>query len=266
VDIEPTDIAILAPTAWEWNEMLEHLSDRVSVDGPLPMEQGSIGSFSVLCCSSGKGQEKTASALTLIIERATPKWLFLVGIAGGFPAQKVHRGDVVVAHVIHSFDYGKLVAGTFKRRPEDDFICDRSLLSWAEVVAADRQGHWRSHLQAKRPDGEDREASVAHVDCYIASSNKLVDDPDHVFFSAVAATFPEIHAVEMEGVGAGASARLAQSERGVGLLMIRGISDEPGTAAAQGTAQRSEWKTYAAAAAAAFVRTLIDRLPAKKKT
>jgi hypothetical protein len=35
----------------------------------------------------------------------------LVGIAGGFPAQKMTRGDVVVAKTIFAYDFGKLVAG-----------------------------------------------------------------------------------------------------------------------------------------------------------
>jgi len=46
--------------------------------------------------------------------------------------------------------------------------------------------------------------------------NKVIDDPDHRVYANVAAAFPEIHAVEMEGIGAGVSAKLAQSDRAVG--------------------------------------------------
>ena len=92
--------------------------------------------------------------------------------------------------------------------------------------------------------------------------NKVIDDPDHRVYANVAAAFPEIHAVEMEGIGAGVSAKLAQSERAVGFLMIRGISDEPGSGA--GKEQRSQWKDYAVAVAAAFTRGLIEQLPARK--
>jgi nucleoside phosphorylase len=184
----------------------------------------------------------------------------LVGIAGGFPKRKVHRGDVIVANVIHSFDYGKLMGGAFVRRPELDIVCDRGLLAYAEVTASSKEQGWRSYIEEKRPDRKGRKASTAHVDCYVASSDKVVDDPGHPFYSAVEAAFPEIHAVEMEGLGAGASARLAQIEGQAGFLMIRGISDEPGNKAAAGSGQRSAWRAYAANAAAAFTRAFIEGL------
>jgi nucleoside phosphorylase len=265
LQIRETEIAIIAPTAVEWLGMLEQISDATDVENvTLPMKIGTIGKHSVLCCASGKGQEETASAATMILERAKPSWVFLVGIAGGFPAQGVSRGDVVVAHVIHSFDYGKLVDGTFKRRSENDINCDRSLLSWAEVAAARKDDAWRRSFSETRPDGGEPTNFIVHTDCYVASSNKIVDDPDHVFYASVASAFPEIHAVEMEGIGAGASTRLAQSERAVGFLMIRGISDEPG--ASVGREQRAQWKNYSVATAAAFTRALIEQLPVKKKT
>jgi nucleoside phosphorylase len=252
-----TDIAIVTPTAAEYLQMLKHISGRTPVaEMPLPTETGNIGGHSVLCAASGKGEAETASAVTLILERAKPNWLFLVGIAGGFPAEKVRRGDVIVAHTVHSFDYGKLTDGKFKRRPELDFNCDRTLLSWAEIVQSDPGQGWRTLIQAPRPSGTG--LPQAHVDCYVASSDKVVDDPSHTFYDTVAKSFPEIHAVEMEGIGAGASVRLS---RDTGFLMIRGISDEPGSKLAGGSSERQLWKAYAAEAAAAFTRTVIERLP-----
>jgi nucleoside phosphorylase len=228
LQVSETDIAIIAPTGVEWLGILDQLKNATPVDDfPLPTKAGTIGRHSVLCCSSGKGQEETASAATLVLERAKPSWVFLVGIAGGFPQQGVSRGDVIIAHVIHSFDYGKLVGGTFKRRPENDINCDRKLLAWAEIAAHERNQDWRQSVREPRPDEGDPSGFKIHLDSYVASSNKVVDDPDHEFYATVASAFPEIHAVEMEGIGAGASARLAQSERAVGFLMIRGISDEP---------------------------------------
>jgi nucleoside phosphorylase len=197
---------------------------------------------------------------SLILERARPQILILAGIAGGFPERGVHRGDVVIAHTVHSFDYGKLTKGAFRRRPELDFNCDVSLLQYASTLVAEKVQSWRRYVGLTRPDRRTAEKTSAHTDCYIASSNKVVDDPGHPFYSAVASTFSEVHAVEMEAVGAAAATRLNQSDRVVRFLMIRGISDEPGTLAAAGSAQRSKWKKYASEVAAAFTRRLIERV------
>jgi nucleoside phosphorylase len=264
MQLTETDIAIIAPTGIEWLGILEQMKDVAPVeDVPLPMKIGTIGTHTVLCCACGKGQQEAATAATLVLERSKPGWILLVGMAGGFPSQGVSRGDVVVAHTIHSFDYGKLVDGSFKRRPENDINCDRKLLAWAEVVAVERHQPWRASVSESRPDRQDPQSFKVHVDCYVASSDKVVDDPEHVAYAKVAEAFPEIHAVEMEGIGAGASTRLAQSERAVNFLMIRGISDEPGSGL--GKAERLEWRKYAIATAAAFTRALIEAIPVKKK-
>lgn len=252
----------MTPLVEEWEEMNKHLSAPVEVISWSPAKRGHIGAHSVLCEMAGKGQEEMASALTLTLERARPSIVILTGIAGGFPALKVRRGDIVVAHMVYSFDYGKLVDGKFIRRPENDYNCDRSLLEFANLVARSESTDWQSRILQPRPDGQSG-TSRAHTDCYIASSNKVVDDPNQEFYSAVADSFNEIHAVDTEAVGAGASVRLAQSERQLSLLVIRGISDEPGTPVANGTAHRTEWKRYAAAAAAAFTASLIERLPVR---
>lgn len=106
MEITDVDVAILAATAGEWQEMLRQISN------PTPNRDG---------------------------------------CAGGLPKQKVHRGDVIVAHVIHSFNYGKVMAGTFIRRAELDIVCDRSLLAYAEVTAAAKDQFWRSYIQEERP-------------------------------------------------------------------------------------------------------------------
>ncbi|MGA2143418.1 MAG: hypothetical protein ABSH49_00400 [Bryobacteraceae bacterium] len=255
----------MTPLVEEWEEMIKHLDEGVDVSTWSPAKRGIIGVHSVLCAVAGKGQEEMSSALTLTLERAKPSTVILVGVAGGFPALKVNRGDVVVAHSVHSFDYGKLSDGRFIRRPENDYNCDRGLLEFANLIARSETTDWREHISRPRPDSASVQTSKAHTDCYLASSNKVVDDPDHEFYASVAASFDEIHAVETEAVGAGASVRLAQSERQISLIVIRGISDEPGAPLAGGTADRKLWLRYAAAAAAAFTRSLIESLPSKKK-
>jgi nucleoside phosphorylase/tetratricopeptide (TPR) repeat protein len=255
------DVAIMTPLVEEWEEMIKHLGDSHEVGDLSPASVGTIGAYSVWCQVAGKGQAEMSSALTRTIERMSPSRVILMGIAGGFPAMKVHRGDVVVVRTVLGFDFGKLVEGKFLRRPELDYNCDRQLLAFANLTARSETADWHAKIMQPRPDSKPPKDSKAHTDCYVASSDKVVDDPNHVFYRDVAASFPEIHAVETEAVGAGASVRLVQSQRAISLLVVRGVSDEPGTKEEAGTASRKEWVRYAAAAAAAFVRNLLERLP-----
>lgn len=249
------DVAILTPIAEEWHAVVSLLeSPSPTADQTLPNKQGRIGSHSVVCVLSGKGEGNTASAVQFTSDLWKPRWLFVVGIAGGFPERKVFKGDLVIAQFVYDFDFGKVQNGAFVRRPEYDYACDRSLLGHAEILAANKAKPWLSFISAQRPDGASSSESKVQLG-YLASSNKVIDDPDNHMYSAVKAAIPEIHAVEMEASGAGAAMRLEASRRMVGILVIRGISDAPG--AGTGSEERAAWKEYAASIAAAFAKGLL---------
>ena len=255
-------IAILTPTGPEWHGINNclGLAKNDNSKFPLPLKYGYIGQCKVSNILIGKGEEKAASATAIVIDRIKPKYVLLVGIAGGFPTNGVRRGDVTIAHVIHSFDYGKLIDNLFNRRAEVDFICDRQLLAQAEVVATAKDCAWKKDVKEERPDSMPSDSFNVHTDCYVASSNKLVDNPNHDFYAKVAAYFPEIHCVEMEGVGVGQGITFENKAR---FLMIRGISDEPGQHEG-GKDQRTKWKNYAISTAANFTRALIKQLADKE--
>jgi len=255
------EFAILCPIPEEWNSACQKLESlSTPPDQTLPTRVGFVRGVRVVCVNSGKGEGVTAASLQSVLVAWRPRWVLLVGIAGGFIEQGVNRGDVVIARYVYNFDFGKLTSGKFIRRPDCDFPCDRKLLSYAELVIRASGSPWKRFIQAERPDNKGNEATRA-IDGYIASSAKVVDDPDHNFFDEVRQTIrdAEIHAVEMEACGAAAAISLEQSERSVGFLMVRGISDLPTRDADpnSGTEQRNKWKLYAADAAAAFVYQLI---------
>ena len=260
----PVDIAIVAPLAEEWSAMRDLLADHVPVnDSPLPAITGSVGSQSVVVVAGGKGEVNAAASVQFVSTHWQPRWILLVGIAGGFPKFGISRGDVVVGSFVYDMDFGKLVDGRYIRRPENDFAADRHLLAYAEVVGQDTMRDWQDSLLQVRPDGAPAGSSNFHVG-YIVSGSKVVDDARQALFKAVLKTVSEVHAVEMEATGAGAAVRLEQSRRTVGFLTIRGISDVPkgaGGPSTSGTSQRAEWKRYAASVAASFTHSLIKRLP-----
>jgi len=253
------DFGILCPIPEEWEAACRRLnSPTIPPNQSLPTRFGDIAGLRVVCVNSGKGEGATAACLQLMLDIWRPRWVLLVGIAGGFPSQDVHKGDLVIARYIYNFEFGKLTAGKFLRRPDYDFGPDRRLFAYAETIMKAEGEAWKQLITAERPDKQNPIITRAH-DGYVASSSKVVDDPDHEFYAAVKATIPEVHAVEMEASGAGAAIALEKSQRPVGFLMIRGISDEPiGTEESQsGTQQRREWKIYAANVASAFAYQLI---------
>jgi nucleoside phosphorylase/DNA polymerase III delta prime subunit len=258
------DFAILTPISVEWAAMCAILSQSETPPAArLPTKTGYVGNHLVVCIKSGKGQANTAAALQHVFDTWAPRWVLLIGIAGGFPEVGVHRGDIIVAKHVLGVDFGKLTDGKYVRRPEYDFSADVRLLGHSEVVVDDSDQRWRQHINIGRPDGAPVSQSNAHAG-YVASGDKVVDDPSHSFFVEVRASLPEVHAVEMEGVGAGASVRLESTHRVVGFLMIRGISDEPGHAnksATSGSSQRTLWSKYASAAVAAFVKQFLLEFP-----
>jgi nucleoside phosphorylase len=207
---------------------------------------------------SGKGGAATAAVLTVVVRDTKVDKAILIGVAGGFSRQKVARGDVVVAKTVLDYDFGKLVPGKYIRRPERDWQCDPGLVSHAMLAT---HKPWFDRIKVRRPDGMPASKSKVH-DGYVASGDKVIDDSEHPFFRQATTGVEEIHAVEMESAGAGTAVQFLQSMGVLRFLMIKGVSDQPdaGPGANRGTAERAKWKRYAAAAAAALARGLMEEM------
>ena len=262
MSVETPSISVISPTPIEHQEMCKIIDNaHAARDQTLPAQLGSIGNFKVICVQGGKGEKYTASSTTFVSNQWKPRWIILAGIAGGFPSQGLERGDVVVANYVYDMDFGKLENGKYLLRPEYDYKPDWQLLEHAKKIAESSNATWSDEISATRPDGLPTTTSKAKVG-YVASSDKVIDDPNHEFFKAVETTRPEIAAVEMEASGAGAAIHLEQSRRLVGFLMVRGISDTPISSSTPGIGklERTAWKEYASAAAATFVRHVLESL------
>jgi nucleoside phosphorylase len=202
------------------------------------------------------GTIKSALAAVNTIAWWQPCYIFFVGIAGGLGG--INKGDVVIADVIHGYEYGK-IDQEFTPRGDWTYKTHQGLLTGAVAHAA--SNNWKKLIQATPLS-----KSVATVTYgEIASGDKVVDNPTNKFFQEVLGRWPKVKAVEMEGAGVGGAVEYAQAVgKAVGFMMIRGISDlprppQPESAEdkARGTQERDAWKSYAADTAAAFTISYI---------
>lgn len=210
----------------------------------------------VLGLAGGPGSSGGLQAVTDTVRTFLPRYVLLVGIAGGL--RDVSIGDVVVSDEILGYEYGKVDVGRFQPRTKWTYRTDTAIVTSAQTAEV-RFPHWHRSL-----DGlHGRKIPPRVVVGPIASGNKVVDDVRPKAFEPVMRMWPKLVAVEMEGLGA-AEAVNALREDGivVNFAMIRGISDLPlGSSAAtqagwkesvRQTAQRDNSKPLAAAAAAEY--------------
>jgi nucleoside phosphorylase/DNA-binding NarL/FixJ family response regulator len=238
--------------------------------------------YQVVVGMTGKAGNPQSTMATLeAVALWDPRYVFFSGIAGGLMNFKkaaqdpnfrpdVRLGDVVIADVIHGYEYGKLETDF---TPRDDWTYPTDLGLLTKAIAYKTNPAWRQRIRLNPP--KRRRPNI--LDGQIASGDKVVDDPSNAFFATIYRKWPKAKAVEMEGAGIGAAINQAR-DRGkvVGFLMIRGISDLPRPPESvglfkkwqgeRGTEERDNWKPYAAEVAAAVTVGLIaNGLPVPPK-
>jgi nucleoside phosphorylase len=215
----------------------------------------------VVALAGHAGNLPGASATQETIERWSPRYVLLVGIAGGLATEGLNKGDVVISTMICGYEYGKL-AQTFIPRADFAVPADAPLVRSALAFGI-KQENFARLIKQRPPVPGVRSRVVAGL---VASGEKVVDDVTNEYFNQVLKQWPKLQAIEMEGLGAASAVHAAREKgRNVGFLMIRGISDMPrhnrpevgGEGYAAQTKERDTWKRYAAAAAAAFAVQLI---------
>jgi nucleoside phosphorylase len=201
------------------------------------------GAYRVLLATTGRQAGVAASQATVAtVERWHPRYVVLVGIAGGFEREGCTLGDVVVSTIIHGYGYGRL-AEVYQVRPRG-YEADGALLTSA------------TRYRAVKPDRALDDTPYRVLLGPVASGDVIVDDPSNAFFDAATRVFPDLLAVEMEGAGA-ASAIQHLRDRGVsvGFIMVRGISDMPKPAASGAQKQERDRNLERACATAADFTT-----------
>jgi nucleoside phosphorylase len=227
-----------------------------------------------------QGNTDAQAAASALLEELAPRFVLVVGTAGGVPSYEMSLGDVVVSSRIADFsveavvrDHGRehaLRGGPLHpeaARLAGDIaamITDGELDGWAAPdaiarprplidLAEDRlygDREWKTDVRRKlvrhvtgRPP---RPLAITGA---IASSDRLIKDDETMSIWLKIAR--EIMAVEMESAGI----YKATQERGVPFLAIRGISD------VIGLHRDPEWTAYACETAAAFTRAFLLTRP-----
>jgi len=90
-------------------------------------------SYSLAVGKIGRAGNSQSTAATLeAIKLWQPRYIFLVGVAGGLSGMT--KGDIVIADVIHGYEYGKIEIG-FNSRSDWTFKTDIGLRNGAETHA-----------------------------------------------------------------------------------------------------------------------------------
>jgi adenosylhomocysteine nucleosidase len=265
------DIAIITALEEEYTAVRERLIDwhQVAPDGgQYPNIYGWItgtilkadgtGFYRVVVAWAGaSGNIRTAITTVKTIDRWQPRYVLFCGIAGGLPKEELRQGDLVLSDSIWYYEYGKVDKGQFKPRHRESFRVDQGLLSSARTFNSANKSWALCGVAPPVPSHHPK-----MVVGMIGSGEKVIDDRDPDFVRAFLDVRPELQAIEMEAAGACQAIESANAEgTQVGFLMVRAISDMPGSASsaeAAGTTVRDNWKPYACTLAAQFIVSWIE--------
>ena len=224
---------------------------QVAAPGP-----NGLPAYEVVVCQAPGQTNLTASDIVRdFVEDFRPEFFLLVGIAGGHGGREVRLGDVVIADFVEDSEYFKLVEGkSLHRKRAYDHPSYKLRQLYAEPLS--KISEWHKHIDVKRPNKKLPRAVIANL----ASGEKLLGDRKNAYQKMIVAHFDKAAVFEMEGFGV--ASQIFKQRGSVHYnpqyLIIRGISDLVNEKSNQAT--RNKWKTYAACVAAAFTKSLVDRI------
>jgi nucleoside phosphorylase len=256
----PIDFVIITPLEEEREAMLLHLgmpkrfpptADDIRVyypaTVPVTFSDGTKSEYRVVLTDLlGMGRLEAANAVGDAIRRWRPKFIILVGIAGGLAKAGVSVGDVLISEQIADYELQKLTPKKTQIRWSVHRANPRMLGAAKQLRPED----WRPLIRAARPvPGESRRHAgpICTGDKVIA--NRLMNQYRDVWTKLIG--------VEMEAGGAASGA--FQAPEAPGFFMVRGVSDLAD--AKKDNAQTQSWRAYACDIAAAYVEALLKSGP-----
>lgn len=253
---QPIDFVIITVLEVELQALLQILpspTKQVSNDGsigvfynsnvPVALPDGTVLMRRVVIMQARIGRVNAAIAANNAIRQWQPRYILLIGIAGGVAQTGIRLGDVLISDQIIDYELQKLTDVGAQPRFEV-YRPDSSLLEVARHVA---RGQWTKFIQTKRPS----QGKVTSHFGPIASGDKVIASRDEL--AKLQEHWPRLIGVEMEG--AGIAAAVVSASSAPSFLIIRAVAD-----LIDGSKQPDvrKWQAYAAAVAAAFTVGLLN--------
>lgn len=223
-----------------------------SADLPVTFPSGTRGTYHVIVLSLlGMGRVQAATATSDAIKQWHPRYVLLVGIAGGVAKAGVKIGDILISDQIADYELQKLTPDGPEVRWQVHQVDQRFI----GAVQNFQTAGWQDLITVERPD--DR-APKRHMGTIITGDKVIaVDDVLAKYISM----WPKLIGVEMEAGGAAVAA--FQTSNAPGFFMIRGVSDLAN--AKKSSSRVKGWRPYACDVAAAYTIALLKSGPVPLK-
>ena len=200
----------------------------------------------------GMGRVQAALATADAIRRWHPRYILLIGIAGGMASQGINLGDILLANQIVDYELQKLTSNGPQIRWETH-QSDPQLLGVCQAYLG--SNYWLSLLSEKRPGSGETTIHIGPI----ASGDKVIAFGE--VLARYSAMWPKLIGVEMEASGVAAAA--FQSSEKPGFFMIRCVSDLADEE--KGSPKVNKWRSYAYDAAASFAISILKNGPVTSK-
>ena len=193
------------------------------------------------------GRVQATTATVDAIRRWHPRYVVLIGIAGGVAAKGVSLGDILVADQIVDYELQKLTP----KGPDIRWEVHRADPRLVGSALNFTDETWQESITAERPDDGSPRRHMGPI----ASGDKVI-----AFGAALAKyreTWSKLIGVEMEAGGVAAAA--FQAAERPGFFMVRGVSDLADEQ--KSSPEVEKWRQYACDVAASYAIALLRSGP-----
>lgn len=255
----PVDFVIITPLEEEREAMLSKLQDVERIPPgndvrfyfkarlPVVVSDGSKTAYSVVVAMPlSMGRLETANLTGDAIRRWKPRYVLVVGIAGGYARNGVGLGDVLVADQIVDYELQKLTPRKTETRWQLHRVDPRLLGAAQNIVGAD----WHKLIAVDRPESGVPVRKIGPV----CTGDKVIANG---LIGQHARVWDKLVGVEMEAGGAASAA--FQAAHHIGFFMIRGVSDLADED--KGLSEVQKWRAYACDVAASYTVALLGAGP-----